>query len=866
MSLKKKLSTTELEKKDNEQPSKRQDTRNTLSTQQIRTSGDTQSDKLPYHPKPERVYSTGIPVLSLPSKSCFPMIMRALLFGFATTLLAATLLATPSMAFATARPLIPAVPDVASPLPLSAVRLTGGPLKHAQDLDAAYLLQLEPDRMMAYYRARAGLAPKAQGYDGWDGDGRNLTGHIAGHYLSAVSLMYAATGDARFKARADYLVAQMKEVQDKNGNGYLGALEGGQEKFAQVAHGDIHSGGFDLNGLWSPWYTLHKTYAGLRDAYRYTGNQTALECEIKYAAWAEGILAHLDEAQTQKMLNTEFGGMSEVFADLYADTSDARWLTLSHRFDHHSVVDPLARREDKLGGLHANTQIPKLIGSLAQYVDSGDQKAGTAAQFFWDTVVDHHSFATGGHGKDEYFGPSDDLSARVDGRTDESCNVYNMLKMTRTLFALQPDIKYAEFEERALFNHVLGSIDPTDGRTCYMVPVGRSVEHEYQDMFHNFTCCVGSGMENHALHGAGIYYASQDRLWVNLYAPSTANWAAGGAKLTLNTDFPEGASATLKLEMARPKKFTLMLRRPSWAGEGFAVKINGRTVNGLNAPRSYIPLSREWKTGDDVTLTLPKGLHAEPLSDNPQRIALMWGPLVLAGDMGPENKPQSTPVFVGDQGALSTWLQPVAGTPGGFRSVGAGRDITPAHLGQEQEVGFVPFYRLHRRSYTLYWDVLSAPQWETKSAQIAIERETQRKLEAATVGFAQPGEMQPERDYNQQGEASEPVRVMGHAGRKSTQWFSFEMPVDPAHPMTLIATYNTDEWRTRTFDILVDGQKLAAQTVERKLPGHFFDADYAIPAALVAGKTKVTVRFQATGGNETAALYGLRTIRGDLPR
>src|SRR5215813_5448403 len=231
----------------------------------------------------------------------------------------------------------PAVPDVARPLPLSAVRLTGGPLKQAQDLDADYLLKLEPDRMMAYYRKRAGMEPKAEGYGGWDGDGRNLTGHIAGHYLSAVSLMYAATGDQRFKERADYIVREMKEVQDKHGDGYLGALANGKEQFIEVSKGAIRSASFDLNGLWSPWYVLHKTYAGLRDAYRYTGSRAALEVEIKFAAWAEGILSKLDDAQLQKMLNTEFGGMNEVMADLYADTGDKRWLDLSHRFDHRAV-------------------------------------------------------------------------------------------------------------------------------------------------------------------------------------------------------------------------------------------------------------------------------------------------------------------------------------------------------------------------------------------------------------------------------------------------------------------------------------------------------------------------------------------------
>jgi len=343
------------------------------------------------------------------------------------------------------------------------VRITGGPLKRAQDLDAMYLLALEPDRMLAFYRTRAGLDPKADPYGGWDGDGRNLTGHIAGHYLSGVSLMWAATGDVRFKERADYIVKELQQVQDQHGDGYLSALAGGRRAFAELSKGIIRSAAFDLNGEWSPWYTLHKTYAGLRDAYRFAGNQTALTVEVKFAQWAAGVLAPLSEAQLQQMLNTEFGGMNEVLADLYADTGDRRWLALSHKFDHRAVLDPLTRGEDQLSGLHGNTQVPKAVGAAVRYAYAGDPDDRAAATFFWDRVVGHHTFATGGHGKDEYFREPDHLSNIIDGRTSESCNVYNMLKLTRRLFALEPDVKYAEFQERALFNHILGSIDPVDG-------------------------------------------------------------------------------------------------------------------------------------------------------------------------------------------------------------------------------------------------------------------------------------------------------------------------------------------------------------------------------------------------------------------
>jgi uncharacterized protein len=759
-----------------------------------------------------------------------------------------------------------AVPDVARPLPLSAVRVTGGPLKHAQDLNAEYLLKLEPDRMMAYYRKRAGLEPKAQGYPGWDGDGRNLTGHIAGHYLSGVSLMYAATGDPRFKQRADYLVKEMKEVQDKNGDGYLGAVDGLREAFAEVAKGKIKSTFFDLNGLWSPWYTLHKTYAGLRDAYRFTGNRTALELEIKFAAWAETIMSKLNAEQTQQMLNTEFGGMNEVLADLYADTGDKRWRDLSHRFDHHAFVDPLTRREDKLAGQHGNTQVPKMLGVLMQYIYTGDKAAGIAAEFFWDAVVNDHSYATGGHGKDEYFGPPDQLAERVDGRTNETCNVYNMLKMTRRLFALHPDIKYAEFEERALFNHILASMDPEDGRTCYMVPVGRGVRHEYQDMFRSFTCCVGSGMESHSLHGDGIYFESGDRFWINLYVPSTATWKEAGATVTTATNFPEGEAATVNLTLQRPKSFTLLLRRPSWAGDGFAVKVNGKSVGQLPRAGSYVELKRTWKTGDTVSLVLPKTLHVEGLADNGRRAALMWGPLVLAADLGPERRggsaAESTSLVTGEK-PVAEWLQPVADNLGVFRTVGVGRSTDD----KASEVEFVPFYRLHRRTYSVYWDLYTNDGWTKKIEELTVERARRQRLEAATIVFLTPGDPEKEKSFSLKSEESSPDRVLGRVGRRSKKWFSYELPVDASKQLALVVTLNPEERAKRSFEIMVDGQRIGEGSVDRFQPGsptgRFYDVDYKIPAELVRDKQKVTVRVQSTGGNETAAVYGIRIVRAD---
>lgn len=770
------------------------------------------------------------------------------------------------------RPIEPAVVDVARPLPLSAVRLTGGPLEHAQDLDAKYLLELDPDRMLAFYRQRAGLTSKAQPYGGWDGDGRNLTGHIAGHYLSAVSLMWAATGDPRFKERADYIVSELRTVQDKQGDGYLSALAGGRDAFAELAQGHIRSASFDLNGLWSPWYTLHKTFAGLRDAYRYTGNRAALEVEIKFAHWAEGILAGLSEAQLQQMLNTEFGGMIEVLADLYADTGDRRWLALSHKFDHHAVLDPLVRGDDRLAGLHGNTQVPKILGSAVRYAYAGDRDDRSAASFFWDRVVGHHTFATGGHGKDEYFREPDRLSNIIDGRTAETCNVYNMLKLTRRLFALEPDVRFAEFQERALFNHILGSIDPADGSMCYMVGVGRFARREYQDMSRSFTCCVGSGMESHALHGFGIYYESGDRLWVNLYAPSTAAWDAAGVRLRMDTTFPDGETAAMTLTVRTPKALTVALRRPSWAGDGFTVTINGTAMKNLPRPGSYVEVRRTWKTGDVIALTLPKALRLDLMPDNPRRAAIMWGPLVLAGDLGPEpprgsargttpdgaaivydaSTMQGAPALVAAERPVSEWLRPVAGKPGTFRSEGVARD---------RDVDLVPFFQLHRRTYAAYWDLFTPGEYDKRLADLAAERERQRKLEQATVAFVAPGDQQAERDGNQQGEDSSIVRVEGRPGRRAGKWFSYDMTVDPSKPMTLVVTYHSDTRRTKAFEILVDGRRVGEQTIPENSVSRFFDAEYPVSPGLVRVKPKVTVRFQASTG-EVGPVFGVRIIRG----
>ena len=763
-----------------------------------------------------------------------------------------------------------AVAAAARPLPLTAVRLTGGPLKHAQDLDAKYLLSLEPDRMLAFYRTPAGLTPKAEGYTGWDADGRQLTGHIAGHYLSAVSLMFAATGDVRFKQRADYIVSELKLVQDAHGDGFAGALQGVKTAFSEVSHGDIRSANFDLNGLWSPWYTLHKTFAGLRDAYRHTGNQTALEIEVKFAGWAASYLDPMDDATVQQMLATEFGGMNEMMADLYADTGDRRWLDLSYKFEHKAVMDPLKSGQDPLSSLHGNTQVPKAIGSAARYAYAGNRADQAAATTFWDRVVNHHTFATGGHGKDEYFREPDLLGNITEGRTAETCNVYNMLKLTRQLFAWQPDVRYAEFHERALFNHILGSIDSDDGATCYMVPVGSGVRREYADMQRSFTCCVGTGMESHALHGLGLYYEAGDKLFVNIYAPSTAQWEAAGVKFEMVTSFPDGDVATMKFDTRAPREFTLALRRPSWAGEGFGIRVNGEAVTQVTGPGSYVEIRRTWQTGDLVTLAMPKTLRLERLADNPKKGVVMWGPLVLAGDLGPaprrrddgdgegvRSAPPEAPMIVSEQ-PVTELLKPLNGKPATFLALGIARTISSEYA---TNVEFRPFYSVHRRIYSAYWDVLTPLEFAAKVAEADAERQRQAELAAATIAALTTIEPAAEKPFHQRGEESTIVRTDGRPGRRSAKWFSYDLPVDGSEEVAVVVTYNSDNRRARTFDILVDAVRIGNGVMPQTSVAKFIDMHYRVPPPLTTGRKSITVRFVATGGNEIAPVFAIRTIR-----
>lgn len=753
-----------------------------------------------------------------------------------------------------------AAPLKARPFELKDVRLLDGPFKHAQDLQRQWLLALEPDRLLAWFHKEAGLEPKAPVYGGWES--RGVAGHCLGHYLSGCSLLYQSTGDEEFRRRVEYIVRALALCQEANGNGYVAAIPGGKTVFEEVSRGEIRSAGFDLNGSWVPLYTMHKLFAGLIDAYRLCGNEQALEVNRKQADWLDRTLSRLNHEQMQRILACEHGGMNESLADLYADTADERYLKLSRRFHHEAVLDPLTQKIDRLNGLHANTQIPKLIGLARRYELTGDENDRTAAAFFWDRVVNHHSYCTGGHCINEHFGPPDTLNDRLGPDTTETCNVYNMLKLTRHLFQWEADAKVADFYERALYNHILSSQHPDDGRVIYNLTLEMGGYKRYQTKFDSFTCCVGTGMENHAKYGECIYFHGDDRLYVNLFIASELDWRAKGLKLRQETQFPDAPSTTLTLTCQEPVKLALCIRHPYWIEEALIVSVNGKPVSVTSVPSSYAVIRRRWTDGDRIEVKLPMTLHTEPMPDNPKRVAVLYGPIVLAGDLGPVDDPAATrpdfvPVMITEGRPVGDWVTAVGDGPCMFRTQNVARPC---------DVTMQPFFRTHDRRYSIFWDLFTEDQWQARQAEYKAELERQRRIEAATVDFFQPGEMQPERDHNFQGERTETGEAMGRKWRHAVDGgqFSFTMKVLPVEQMQLVCTYWGSDAGGRIFDVLIEGEKVATQRLENNRPGTFYDEPYEIPASLTRDKSQVTVTFQAHPRRMAGGLYGARMIKAEF--
>lgn len=592
-----------------------------------------------------------------------------------------------------------AVPWKVLPFPNQDVRLLDGVFKRETEINASYLRMLPNDRLAHTFRLTAGLPSSAQPLGGWEAPTCELRGHFAGgHYLSASALMYASTGDHAVKAKADALVAILAECQKAHGNGYLSA-------FPETLFDRLRAG----QPVWAPFYTLHKIMAGHLDMYVHTGNEQALHTLKGMADWVSGWVAPLSDDHMQRILEVEQGGMLEVLCNLYAVTGERRYLWTARHFDHHAVFDPLADYRDELTGLHANTNIPKMIGAARQYEVTGRMRYHNIADFFWQEVTSRRTFCSGGTSYQEHWlGEPGDLKKDIGQNMEECCCGYNMLKLTRHIFGWTADPRVMDYYERLLFNSRLGTQEST-GLKSYFYPLGRGWWKYYNTPFDSFWCCTGTGAEEFSKFNNSIYFHDRDAIYVNLFIASEVNWPEKGIRLRQETSFPEQQGTTLIVSAESPVEMSLNIRIPYWVAGGGKVRLNGKAISAFAEPSSYLTLRRTWKDGDRIEIDLPMNLHIDALPGDETQQAVMYGPLVLAGRLGnegldksntyivntsPGGKSVPAPTILADAKDSLDWVEPVAGQPLRFRTVK-----------QEKEIALMPLYQLRDERYAVYWQV-----------------------------------------------------------------------------------------------------------------------------------------------------------------
>ena len=744
------------------------------------------------------------------------------------------------------------------PFDIKDVKLLPGPFLHATEINSNILLNYEPDRFLAKFRLEAGLEPKAEHYHGWEDN--TIAGHSLGHYLTAICLMYQTTGEEEFRKRALYITDELNLCQEADGDGYIGAFPNGKKILEEeVAKGDIRAQGFDLNGIWVPYYTQHKVMNGLFHVYSTFGYEKALEINKKFADWLYTVVSGLTDEQVQTMLGCEHGGINESLAELYGYTGDEKYLELSKIFHHRAIIDPITAGEDILAGKHANTQIPKFVGLARRYELTGNESDRTGAVNFWNMMVHHHTYVTGGNGNHEYLGKPDKLNNELSDNTTESCNVYNMLKLSEHLFEWSANPEVMDFYERALFNHIRSSQHPRSGHVIYNLSIDMGGFKVYQDPLW-FTCCVGTGMENHSKYSKNIYYHNNKELYAVQFIASELTWKEKGVKITQHTLFPEGEDITYQFDVEEPVRFDFKIRYPHWASNGIMISVNGEDQKVDQEPESFVTVSREWKTGDRVEVNIPFTLRIETMPDNPSRIAIFNGPVVLAADLGPVPDPNSTdplyvPVLMTKDPDPSHWLIPVEGKFNSF---------VTSEIAYPRQVELNPFYRTHDRHYTIFWDTYTDEEWKAFQEEYALEQERKKELKERTIDLFRIGEMQPERDHRFKDKKSWVVEYRSRKARTADRggWFSFEMDVRSDSPVSLSVEYWGGFSGSKTFDILVEGQKIATEDISNKAPGKFIDVTYEIPEELLSGKEKIEVKFLPHEGHRAGPVFTVRTIRG----
>ena len=764
----------------------------------------------------------------------------------------------------------------ANTFPLEQVTLLNGPFSKARDLNIQTLLAYDTERLLYPYKKQAGMSTTKPGYKNWEG----LDGHVGGHYLSALALNYASTKNPECKRRMDEMVAVLKECQRRNtverpdwAAGYAGGVPKSAEVWSKLKKGDFSA----YKATWVAWYNVHKTYAGLRDAWIYGGNADARIVFMNFCDWAIAITKGLSDQQMQEMLDTEQGGMNEVLADAYQLSGDKKYLTAAMRFSHQRLMRPLARRQDSLDNIHANTQVPKAVGF--QRIGELNHESGfeTAGEFFWETVTGNRSLAFGGNSRREFF-PSAKASADFinDVEGPETCNTYNMLKLTEGLFREQPEGKYADYYERALYNHILSTQHPVHGGYVYFTPARPRHYRVYSAPNEAMWCCVGSGMENHSKYNEFIYTHQKDALYLNLFVASELDWKEKKIKIRQQTNFPDEEATRLTVT-AGTAAFTLQLRHPGWIkNKDMQIRINGREYPYTVSAASYIAIQRKWKKGDVVDISLPMQTTLEHLPNLPEYVAIMHGPILL----GAKTKTESLKGLVANDGrwghiagaaklpvdqapilidenveAIPGKIVPVEGHPMQFSFAGT-------RIINKEDMVLEPFYRIHDSRYMIYWMGLKPQKYEQYRDSIAVLGKQKAAFEARTVDFVAPGEQQPEADHQMKAELSRGGSAMDEFWRDAAKggFFSYQLSTGGSDVLSLGLRFYNDEQPNGKFDVYIDDQKLISADNDPGAKIGFYNLEYPIPKAMLHGKQSIRVKFSSTGDKATPRIFYVRLL------
>ena len=734
--------------------------------------------------------------------------------------------------------------------PISSARLGDSQFLRNQQSDVYYLLGLDADRLLAPYLKGAGLTPKAANYTNWENTG--LDGHIGGHYLSALSYMYAATGNKEIEARLDYVLSELRRCQDAAGDGYLCGAPNGRKLWKEIADGDIRAASFSLNGGWVPLYNIHKIYAGLRDAYVVAGRTEAREMLVKLTDWMIQEVSQLSDEQIQQMLASEHGGLNETFADVADITGDKKYLKLAHQFSDQRMLKPLLEDIDNLTGKHANTQIPKVIGFKRIADVEGLEDWDRAAKFFWDVVIGRRSVSIGGNSLREHFNSTDDFSELLASEQGpESCNTYNMLRLTKMLYqtAAAGNKDYIDYYERALYNHILSILNPVQGGFVYFTPMRSGHYRVYSQPQTSMWCCVGTGLENPARYGEMIYAHEKQDLLVNLFIPSTLTW--DDMTVTQTNRFPQEPSTDLTINLKKTRKFSIKIRQPWWT-ENAAVTVNGEKVD-TKTEDGYLVITRKWQSGDKVHVDLPMHLTAMQTPDGKPQYSFLYGPIVLAAKTGTDRQdglfaddsrgghiangpkiPQTQmPALIGSADDVLSHLQPVANKPMTFRLTGL---TLPSFEGIELQ----PFYQLYECRYQIYFPLYTAAEWSAKQAELAAEEQARMALEAQTTDKIFCGEQQSESDHFFSGAESWNGADEGIHWRRTRRQFTYQMKADGAKTLRLKGFADRER-----IVVSLDGQTISTVGLDRngtatiELPA---DVKGTVTIGLAAEQGKLTPR------------------------